>query len=406
MLFILDSKTDDCGTKDTIVCKSSTTKTKARRTHTCTLTSTSMSSSVGITDNNGDPNGAFHKQKLPETASSSTIHQPSHQRRIPILCQYWCYITNYLVPNYVPFNIELYKINFTFTIVSALFLGMIRYLTEYGMVTLFGWPYNTYITKNASASVAAIFHSIQLVPSLYACFRSSSHTYNPSQHMKDIVVLQKDDIWWQDTVQALLQFCTGYMMYDAIVNIVWMKLQMIGTITTEDYLFLGHHIATILYMTSTRILQQGHQSAMICMLLGEMTNPFHNSYYVAIAAQTLSCCNGPLSQWLYHWIELLFAISYVFVRTVLGPFFFLHLTFNLWTTGRRKPNQIPMSLLVTWTILIWGVVLGSIPWIMECFGMIQKYFLDPTPLHVMNAIATSSRGPTVRDESLQFKTEL
>jgi hypothetical protein len=74
-------------------------------------------------------------------------------------------------------------------------------------------------------------------------------------------------------------------------------------------------------------------------------------------------------------------VSYVFVRTVVGPFVFVHLTYNLWTTGRRKDiYPIPISLLVMWTILIWGVILGSIPWIVECYHMIQTYIMDPTPL--------------------------
>jgi TLC domain len=365
----------------------------------------------------------------PPTTTPTTTLQPHFvsSNHVPRLCQYWCYISNEIIPKYVPFHLRIYHLDVTLTIVSALVLSILRYVAEYSMVSIFHWPHNAYITKNAAASVAAIFHSIQLVPSLYVCFRSlsslsstsssqpnngqrsssssrtDSNKYNPSQHMMVV-----SDTWWKDTVDALLQFCTGYMMYDGVLNIIYMKLNIIGHITMEDYLFLGHHLATILYMSSVRYIQQGHQSAMICMLLGEMTNPFHNMYYIASAAQTLSCCNGTLSTFLFHYITLAFAVSYVFVRTVVGPFVFVHLTYNLWTTGRRKDvYPIPIALLVMWTILIWGVILGSIPWIVECYHMIQTYIMDPTPLFQSTTAPPQELLKSItNDITLDINTEL
>jgi hypothetical protein len=306
---------------------------------------------------------------------------------IPFVCQYWCYLDHHL-----PAAIYVGKFNVTLTIVSAITLTIVRYILEYGLVQYHQWPYNSYITKNAAASAAAIVHSVQLVPALVVCFVTNKVSYNPSQKMSDA-----PDLWWQQTVQALIQFCTGYMMYDGLVNIIWLKSQMLGTLSSEDYLFLGHHVATILYMTSTRTIGAGHQSAMICMLLGEITNPLHNLYYIGVAAQTLPCCNGVVSQFLFHWIEYLFAMAYVLVRAVIGPFVFVHLTYNLWTSGRR---HIPISLLIMWTMLIWGVVLGSIPWIQECGKTIQKYSSDPSQLAITSLFSTSM------NEVVEINTEL
>ena len=136
-------------------------------------------------------------------------------------------------------------------------------------------------------------------------------------------------------------------------------------------MFLGHHIATSLYMTSTRIIGAGHMSAMMCMFLGEVTNPLHNSFYIAEFAQGLECCNGELSQQLYYYIMMAFSMSYVLVRTFIGPLVCLHMTFNLWTRGRRD-SGIPSWLLGIWTFLIWGVLVGSIPWIQDCYNMVLK----------------------------------
>lgn len=373
------------------------------------------SSTTGI---NGDIKNGIHNHP---TNNSTTNNANANNKTIPYLCRYWCFMSKTFVPKYVPITITLFQLDITFTLLSAIFLGCIRYISEYMiLVAIFHWPSNTYVTKNAAGSLAAMFHSIQLVPSLYVCFQSTTHIptirYNPSHHMKDMVLESHDTktssrssssttTWYYDTVDALLQFCTGYMIYDSVLNILFMKQQMLGTpISSEDYLFLGHHLATILYMSSTRYLQQGHQSAMICMLLGECTNPFHNLYYVAIAAQDLPCCNGPVSQFLYRYIELIFACSYVVVRTMIAPVMLIHVTYNLWTTGRRASyHRIPLVLLILWTILIWGVVFGSIPWIMECYTMIQKYYNDPSLLLYMSSSVDHSTPVTV---DVGMKTEL
>ena len=299
---------------------------------------------------------------------------------IPFLCRYWCSIVD-LLPVFKIGNLDV-----SLTIASALTLGIVRYVLEYGMVILFQWPHNAYVTKNAAASAAAIVHSLQLVPSLYVCFRTID--YNPSQKIGDA-----PELWWQKTAHALLQFCTGYMIYDGLLNILWLKT-MFNNLSAEDFLFLGHHVATILYMTSTRVIGAGHQSAMICMLLGECTNPLHNSYYIGLAAQTLSCCNGVLSQFLFHWIEYLFAVTYVLARAAMAPVIFLHVTYNLWTTGRR---HIPMSLLLMWTLLIWAVLLGSVPWIQDCWTTVLKYHADPSPL-LLSALTPVTKMAQGRSE--------
>jgi hypothetical protein len=142
------------------------------------------------------------------------------------------------------------------------------------------------------------------------------------------------------------------------------------------------------------VIGAGHQSAMICMLLGECTNPLHNSYYIGLAAQTLSCCNGVVSQFLYHWIEYLFAVTYVLARAVIAPWIFLHVTYNLWTTGRQ---HIPLSLLLIWTILIWAVLFGSVPWIQDCWNTICNYHSDPSPL-LFSALVSVEKDAEIRTE--------
>jgi TLC domain len=325
-------------------------------------------------------NNAWSAYSVNVSGAMNREISPRKKLPVPFLCWYWCSIVDILPV------IKIGKLNVSLTIFSAMGLAIVRYLLEYGMVVLFQWPQNSYVTKNAAASAAAIVHSLQLVPSLYVCFRTIG--YNPSQKMADV-----SEMWWQTTANALLQFCTGYMIYDGLLNILWLK-SMFGNLTGEDYLFLGHHVATILYMTSTRVIGAGHQSAMVCMLLGECTNPLHNSFYIGLAAQTLPCCNGVLSQFLFHWVEYLFAVMYVLARAIIAPWTFLHVTVNLWTIGRRN---IPISLLLMWCILIWGVLFGSVPWIQECWATMQKYHVDPSPL-LLSALSPEGTASVIRTE--------
>jgi hypothetical protein len=251
-------------------------------------------------------------------------------------------------------------------VTSAAFLTVVRFLAEAVMERVFGWPINNFETKNAAASAAAIVHSMNLVPVLISLFLNCS-SYNPSQPMK----LEKET-WWRDTATAMLQFTTGYMIYDGLLNIIWLKTRLAGGISSEDYMFLGHHLATTFYMTAARIVGAGHQSAMMCMLLGEWTNPLHNGYYIAEAAQRLDCCNGSFSRAAFAVIECSFASFYCFMRAVIAPVIMAQVSWNLWATGWRK-GYLPLMLVILWTLMIWGVLLGSIPWIVECWGMLQNY---------------------------------
>jgi hypothetical protein len=195
--------------------------------------------------------------------------------------------------------------------------------------------------------------------------------------------------WWKDYADALVQFCTGYMLYDAVVNIICLRLPdnalsllldkkqiPIPTFTDDDILFLAHHMMTSFYMTSSRLIGAGQQSAMICMLLGELSNPLHNSYMIGELAMTVECCNGPFTQTLHYWISFVFAIVYNTLRVVVGPMMFAHVSYALIFTKDGRTNIRPIILNVLWNIMIWGVVFGSSSWIIKCHEIIVSTLSD------------------------------
>lgn len=291
-----------------------------------------------------------HQQDKHTTSSSSSSSSE------PRLLQLWCRIDDALP------RISCGGLDVSFTFASALFLACVRFIAEAIMVHAFDWPAVSFVTKNAAASVPAILHSSLLVPSLFCTF--SLQPYRPSES------LEAAPRFYQHAATCLLQFCTGYMLYDGILNVLWLNLTMGHGIQGDALMFLGHHVATTLYMTLCRVYRAGHQAAFICMFLGEMTNPFHNAYFIAIAAQQLDCCNGPFSQQLYEMIEFAFSVSYVTIRAVVAPVFFAHATFSLWYDRNR---HVPFMTIVFWSFLMWLVEIASIPYIQDCWNMIGRY---------------------------------
>lgn len=281
--------------------------------------------------------------------------------QIPALCQLWRTLASSL-----PRVTVLGDLDVSLTVAAALGLAAVRFAAEYILETAFGWPVDSLTTKDAAASCAAIAHSLQLVPALIACFLSNR--YNPSERMRDAPA------WWQETVTALLQFCTGYMVYDGCLNILWMKTRMQeGGVSPEDLMFLGHHLATSLYMTSTRLTGAGHQSAMMCMLLGELTNPLHNSFLILESAQDLDCCNGARSRAAFAAVRFAFALAYCLVRVLVAPPVLAHVTYRLWARRGGRRRHIPAALLAVYTLLIWAVLIGSIPWVVDCYAVLREY---------------------------------
>lgn len=334
--------------------------------------------------------------------SQNDVRQTT-KNEIPVVARMWLFICHAM-----PFRIHLpipfssSSLDMSFVVLGALFLATIRlYIAEPLLIHVFGWPDGgpspnnnddndaddaKLPTQEAAANITSICHSTLLCVGLITAF--ATQPYRPASK------LTTAPQWWQDFVDALLQFCTGYMLYDAVVNILWLRLpdhddhdfsdgstspgfpwRVLRTIPLpvlgdDDKLFLVHHMMTSFYMTSTRMVGAGHQSAMICMLLGELSNPLHNSYMLGEVALTQDCCNGPMAQQLHAIISIAFAAVYNLLRVVVGPVVCAGVTFTLVLTKEGQTN-IPVTLNVLWNLMIWGVIFGSSSWIQKCHGILK-----------------------------------
>jgi hypothetical protein len=292
----------------------------------------------------------------------STTHNPN----IPLVARCWLAVYNNL-----PIVTIGKTLNVSMMLASAMFLTSIRFLAEYLLVTVFGWPEGDTFTKEAAASCGSICHSTLLCIGLIVAFQNTEKRCDPAARMEE------SPQWWQHFADALLQFCTGYMVYDALVNILflrWDPLQpwALPVLNEDDKLFLMHHIMTTTYMTSARVIGAGHMSAMTCMLLGELTNPLHNLFMIGEVAMKLECCNGPLARKAHTVVSVAFAAMYNLFRAILAPPTFVVVSYYLILTKKGRTN-IPIVINILWNLMIWAVVFGSGSWIQKCHGILMDF---------------------------------
>lgn len=249
--------------------------------------------------------------------------------------------------------------NVSMVLVCVILFSMLRYVVKYWLVDVMGWPESHPMTVESVSFLPPVVHSMILCPVLYQLL--TCQRYRPVSRMDEYPV------WWQQTVKACMDMCTAYMIYDGIFLLFKAHWYHDGIITLQDGLYLGHHIATSLYMASTRIIGAGQSSAMMLMFLGEFTNPFQNVYcLIRFAVQIDS------SRTIWHTLlptsEFLFAIFYAFFRTFLGPAAMAHITYHLLVPS-STPHTIPIPITIIYILMGWGVLIGSIGWTMEAIEM-------------------------------------
>ena len=292
-------------------------------------------------------------------------NENSDEDDVPLLLRPLIVIYRSIPKLYLP---RIRNFNFAFILFSALFLAAIRQFIFWKMLMYVGWPQYSKMTTDAASSLTSICHSIILCWYLSLCFfylSTAKCRYVPSARMSTF------PLWWQDSASALLEFCTGYMIFDSFFLIWDTTYYLKMEISEFDKLVLAHHVMTSLYMASTRFVNAGHLSAMILMLTGEITNPLMNGMFTTRFAIQLDCCNSSQMILIHSILEYGFAISYAIFRIFIGPACSLHLSWDLIFTKHGRSN-VPIVLSVIWVIMVWAVIHGSIPFVQECIEMMQS----------------------------------
>lgn len=249
-----------------------------------------------------------------------------------------------------------------FLLVATAFFITLRIVITMILQSVFGWPgnYDNFQTLKAGEALVPVFNATLCCLGIIAAF--VSHRYSPSEH------LSKASPKWQDLVKGILNLCTGYMIYD------FLGMLYVATPTgsywpvfdTKLNMFLAHHTMTILYMSQAQYYQAGHSSAMMNMLLGELSNPLMNIHNLIRIASELECFKDSAillqSQAI---IPLVYSIVYIALRVFIGPIVCAAMTWDLLFSSQAKEN-LPLPLRILWSFMIWGVIFGSAGEILDC----------------------------------------
>jgi hypothetical protein len=231
----------------------------------------------------------------------------------------------------------------------------------------YGWPKDSRDTLDAVASLAGgFFHAPNIVPMAWVLTRSQK-PFNPAGASKEY------PRWWQDAVDAMLQLCTGYMVYDFCV-LVWTRwvpgegLDLdAGTI-----LFMAHHFVTAFYMTTARFYGAGQCSALVCIFLGEFTNTPFNVQFVLEMARKLGLAFTPFFAQLETPNEIVTAALYLPCRIIFAPVMCSYMTYTL-LVDKSARKCVPIFIRFLWIGMMFGVIHGSINQNIVFYNMLKGH---------------------------------
>lgn len=137
----------------------------------------------------------------------------------------------------------------------------------------------------------------------------------------------------------------------------------------DDYLFIGHHIATLTYMISCRyFVHHGATSVMCLIAAGELTSPVQNIWTLARMARE----DSPQAKKIYTNMSPFFTVLFTLVRGGFGPY----LTWRLgkFYLGGHADAVIPRWLAYCWMFKISFAIFGSMVWVYKLWmGLIKFY---------------------------------
>jgi len=292
------------------------------------------------------------------TTTTTTVEK---EERIPSLAAFWCKLYDAAPKVYIGGTMD---VGFSLVVIGIFIIlrQMILQVLYYN-----GWPsggeQSTLLV--GACMLGGVFHTPLLVPTLFVLL--TSQPFDASATMTSF------PLWYQKTTSAMLQLCTGYMVYDFGITL-WDRREV--GLNDDDPMYMAHHFMTAFYMISTRMVGAGQPSAMISMFLGECTNPFFNFHLIfEMAVKYGRCCddNGGWASKVQIVVELLTAVSYVSIRGLIAPF-----VLGIYTcSGLLFPSnkQIPFVLRIAYCLMIWAVLLGSIGWVKILYNdTLMKYY--------------------------------
>ncbi|KAG0465657.1 hypothetical protein HPP92_019821 [Vanilla planifolia] len=125
-----------------------------------------------------------------------------------------------------------------------------------------------------------------------------------------------------------------------------------------DVLFIAHHLATLfVFVTCRYLVFHGAFAIVVLLVLAEVTSACQNIWTLAGLRRNETAVAAKI----YRFLSPPFYTLYSIMRVVLGPLFFLKMSF-FYLSGVAD-DVIPRSVSVSWIVVVGGAILVSIIWI-------------------------------------------
>jgi hypothetical protein len=137
----------------------------------------------------------------------------------------------------------------------------------------------------------------------------------------------------------------------------------------DDFLFIGHHVATLTYMISCRYyIGHGGISVMCLIAAGELTSPVQNIWTLCRMARETS----PTAKKIYTNLSPFFTVFFTLVRGGFGPY--LTWTLGKFYLGGGADKVMPRWLACCWMFKVAFAIFGSMIWVYKLWvGLIKFY---------------------------------
>ncbi|BFI06029.1 hypothetical protein MPTK1_1g28710 [Marchantia polymorpha subsp. ruderalis] len=184
-----------------------------------------------------------------------------------------------------------------------------------------------------------------------------------------VAVLAARDLWtaeWKldapntDMQNKIMEYSMAYFIVD-LINYMYAA--------PDDFLFIGHHIATFTYMyTCHYITGHGATSVMCLIAAGEATSPVQNVWTLARMARA----DSPRAKRIYTSLSPFFTFYFTLVRGIFGPYLIYELG-RFYLFGKADA-VVPRWLAYCWMFKISFGIFGSLMWVYKLWvGLIKFY---------------------------------
>ncbi|MQL75120.1 hypothetical protein Taro_007484 [Colocasia esculenta] len=191
-------------------------------------------------------------------------------------------------------------------------------------------------------------------PEASSCFISMVHG-TPAAVMAAMAILAADNRGFAAPNAAfqrlVLDYSIAYFTTDLLHYMVFYP---------GDYLFIGHHLATLFVFVTCRFLAfHGAFALLVLLVLAEVTSACQNVWTLAGIQKDES----PVAAKVYALLSPPFYSLYTVARVLIGPLFFCKMSI-FYITGKAS-DVIPLWVSLSWIIVVGAAISVSILWIMN-----------------------------------------